>query len=114
MGVFGKKIEFSCTGCGACCRRVGKILPELKDKGIPFPYEAKEDGSCEMLGEDNKCKVYDNRPDICIVEKQYKKVWKPKGVSRKEAFLQEAKICNIFVEEDGLDDKYKVDENLYQ
>jgi len=56
------EIKFNCTGCGCCCSRVGKAMDNMKRLG--FPYNAKEDGSCEMLDENKQCKVYENRPDV--------------------------------------------------
>jgi len=102
---------FDCTGCGSCCRRVGKFIGKLKELG--FPYEVKEDGSCEMLGADNKCKVYDSRPDVCSVEKMYETVHSKTGATKKEIFKKEAEICNSFIKEEKLDDKFLIDINQY-
>lgn len=108
MGV----LKFQCSGCGSCCRRVGSAIENMKDLG--FPYEAKEDGSCEMLDENNQCKVYENRPDVCSVEKMYKILHEPLGKKREEIFRMESEICHKFIEEDGLDEKYKIDLTHYQ
>jgi Fe-S-cluster containining protein len=65
--------EFKCTSCGLCCKKIGLMLTLppamsfLARAKAEFPYQAKPDGSCEMLDEDNKCKVYDNRPLLCDV-----------------------------------------------
>ena len=103
--------KFDCTGCGACCRRVGDALEQLNE--YDFPYKTKEDGSCEMLDENNKCKVYNNRPEVCSVEAMFKKLHSDTLKTRKEIFLQEAEICNSFIEEDGLDEKYYIDLKQY-
>ena len=34
-----------------------------------FPYSLDETGKCETLDENNMCKVYDDRPDICNVKR---------------------------------------------
>ncbi len=55
-----------------------------------FPYQAKEDGSCEML-EDNRCKVYDNRPLLCDVGRIAEETKMP--VSREKWFEMNYKAC---------------------
>ncbi len=52
-------MPFKCTQCGACC----KILPRLV-----APWLVDESGVCRHL-KDNKCTIYDNRPDICNRDK---------------------------------------------
>ena len=99
------KVRFQCSGCGECCKRVGNLSEDDK-KRLDFPYNAKEDGSCEKLGEDNKCMVYDNRPSICSVEKTYEKYHKPKGRKRIDVFIEENKICNQMIKQAKLDEKY--------
>ena len=55
---------WKCKECGACCYFIDKA----KKMGYEFPYKAKKDGSCEKLI-DNRCSIYEDRPDICNVEK---------------------------------------------
>ena len=97
---------FGCTMCGACCRRVGLIIEQLKEK-YKFPYDAKENGECEKLN-DNKCSVYENRPDICRIDKQQT------TMSKKEYYLHTAKKCNDFIKEDRMGEKFLIDEKQYQ
>ena len=55
---------FVCTRCMECCRRV-HLLPETAamDRG---------DGVCRHLDEVNTgCRIYDQRPDICRVDRQF-------------------------------------------
>lgn len=115
-------MNFACSGCGLCCRNVGEVIEIAKsyegdDPSIneikKFPYEAKEDGSCEMLGEDGKCKVYETRPDICSVETMYSK-HHAKETSKKRYFLKNAEICNSMIKENGLDSKYLIDTKQYK
>ena len=80
--------EFSCTGCGECCRWPGSVL--LTERDIQVMADALEltehdfidqytalapnraqltltgrpDGSCIFLDE-NRCSVYEARPDQC-------------------------------------------------
>jgi Fe-S-cluster containining protein len=65
--------KFPCSSCGACCRRIKFAVEHFKAKNekdpLYFPYKWDEKGVCENLTEDNQCKVYENRPLICNVEK---------------------------------------------
>ena len=55
---------FPCTQCGRCCKQVFRSeLTAYLDKG---------DGSCKYLSSDNTCSIYEDRPDICRVDLQYK------------------------------------------
>lgn len=92
--------EFPCTQCGCCCKRAKQVL----DQGsILFPYGYKEDGSCEMLI-DNKCSVYENRPDICNISVMAKRSGLPL-TDHKEANI---KACNDMMDEDNINIKYRI------
>ena len=86
---------------------------ELVRAYLDFPYRANKDGSCEKLGEDGKCTVYENRPLVCNISGMFKKFWSI-GLTRKEHYLVEAKSCNSLIRENGLPDKFLVDESQYQ
>lgn len=60
-----QKRQFKCNKCGACCKVVG-LVEEAKflDRG---------DGVCKYLDKNNLCTIYDFRPEICRVDKMYKK-----------------------------------------
>jgi Fe-S-cluster containining protein len=94
---------FPCTECGACCRRAGMtgLMP------------SKEDGSCIYLNKDNRCDIYHQRPAICNISKMYKQHklqgTLPQDTSKKDYYKLNANVCNQFIEEDNLDDKYKID-----
>lgn len=107
-----EKIKFACSGCGSCCSRVGEALSHLRPLG--FPYNANEDGSCEMLTEDKKCSVYENRPLVCRIDRMYNKYHKKTGKSRKEMYREEAIICNKFQEKDGIDKSFRIDLKQYE
>lgn len=55
---------FPCNQCGACCRHVDRADETLfLDRG---------DGICRHYGmESRRCNIYDARPAICQVEKQF-------------------------------------------
>ena len=50
-------LEFKCIKCGACCKRVDIMAPEL-DRG---------DRICKHLKEDNTCWIYHKRPKVCRI-----------------------------------------------
>ena len=99
--------DFPCTQCGLCCKQLGSImdnkstLPQLQQFLVSkFPYKVLEYGSCEMLTSDNKCSVYDDRPLVCNIKLMNKIHHIPYEVT--------AKICNYLIEENGLDESFKV------
>lgn len=55
-------LKFSCDQCGLCCQLISEI-PQLAafDRG---------DGVCIHL-RGTLCEIYEQRPDICNVEKMY-------------------------------------------
>lgn len=107
-----EEIKFQCSSCGLCCKSVGKLTKAQK-MNLDFPYDSKEDGSCEKLDENGQCSIYETRPDICSVERTYEKFHKSKGRTKKDVFLSENKICNTLIEKAGLDKKYLIDLTLY-
>ena len=97
-------MEFKCSGCGACCKIVG-LVPNLKNI---LPH--KKDGSCIHLV-DNKCSIYDSRPDICRVDKM---MYNDKGLSRKEYYIESTKACHQIIDLMGMDKSYKIDIDEYE
>lgn len=56
--------SFPCNQCGACCRHVHRA-EETR-------YLDRGDGACRHYDDTrHQCKVYDQRPLICQVEKQF-------------------------------------------
>lgn len=102
-------MDFGCTGCGACCKRIGTVIKEAQAVG--FPYGVNEKGWCEKLGENGLCTVYENRPDMCKIEKAFEQQI---GKTKKEVYLENAKACNTYIREDKLDEKFLVNEKQYQ
>lgn len=43
--------KFNCEGCGACCKVI----------------------KCNLLSSNDRCMIYETRPDVCNVEKCYHK-----------------------------------------
>ena len=58
------KEKFKCIQCGLCCKNIDYIK-ELKEFDLG-------NGTCKYLDlRTNKCKIYNQRPDICNIEKSY-------------------------------------------
>ena len=79
-------MKFNCTVCGLCCMQVGWVLqvafsekadklPQyVRDAIDDFPYRPDLKGVCIMLDKVTyKCKVFDNRPDLCNMDKLYER-----------------------------------------
>jgi len=116
-------VEFQCSGCGLCCKRVGKavkgarqwMLQNKKTKASPmtkaiasFPFKFNEKGHCEKLGEDGKCSDYANRPDVCNVEKSFQLFGGDR--TREGFFADNARLCNEWIRGAKLDEKFLVTE----
>lgn len=89
---------FPCTSCGACCRSINGI-EELK--------EFNNNGVCIHLSEDNTCKIYENRPLVCRVDKMYKKYFF-KQMTKEDFYKENIKICNLLQEKFDIDTKYRI------
>ena len=76
---------FDCTKCGECCRHIANI-PQLSkfDRG---------DGVCKYL-RGHECDIYDNRPEICNVEKMYEKYFSHL-YSRDEFYKLNEEACEM-------------------
>ena len=99
-------MEFICTQCGACCRRTDIL------KKLGFPIQ--KDGSCGHL-KNNLCSIYENRPDICNIDKLrglYNKEYNV-DITKKDWYISNSKCCNSMIEEDKLDKKYLIDITKY-
>jgi len=103
-----KKSSFPCTMCGACCRRIDKVVLRLDDNSpdneLHFPYKWDETGRCEKLTKNNKCSVYKNRPLICNIDKLMLKYWMPK----EQFYFLNIVACNTMMDEDNLPAKYRI------
>ena len=92
-------MNFLCSSCGACCRAAGKM--DGAKHGLPI----KKDGSCGNLI-DNICSIYNDRPDICRVDKLHNKsIFQTK----KQYFKKVTEICHELIDNEGLDESYKID-----
>ncbi|PAA02519.1 YkgJ family cysteine cluster protein [Pseudomonas fragi] len=56
---------FPCTQCGLCCRNV-HLAEQTR-------YLDRGDGACRHYSDaDKHCLIYETRPDICRVDRQYR------------------------------------------
>ena len=103
-------MDYPCTSCGECCRRLQTILerdyehPIVREIVERFPYKTKEDGSCEMFTEDGLCSVYEHRPLLCNVKLGGIAL----GLDLKEWYRINADGCNHMIREAGLGEEYLV------
>ena len=101
-------MKFPCSGCGCCCKRIKSVveLLNLKDKSTPlfFPYNWDSNGVCENLLPDNKCRVYENRPLICNIEK----VTEYFGYEKSSFYSQNVLACNKMMEEDNVPLRFRI------
>ncbi len=91
---------FECQRCGSCCKLAGLLVPHLAPiyRAIFLPGA---DGSCRHLlkdGEKYKCKIYDQRPTLCRVDKMAKIREEDMGISEEESFALAKKACRVLRE----------------
>lgn len=102
--------NYPCTGCGACCHRIGNIVESwgLKDLSeddeMHFPHSYNDTGKCEMLDRDNKCLVYEDRPTICNVEKMFALM----DIPRDTFYKLNINACNNMMDEDNIHLDYRI------
>jgi len=72
------------------------------------------DGACIYLGQDNLCTIYETRPMLCNVEEMFnvRKEQEP-SLTLKEHYIRNNMVCNQWIEEDGMDESYKIDLKIY-
>lgn len=102
---------FPCTGCGGCCRLVGRILSSSSEHLNPvfkfaietFPYTVDEYGACEKLV-NNQCSVYAERPLMCNVSLMGEML----GEDTSAWYSKNIKYCNLIIDILGIDPLYKI------
>ena len=99
-------MKFLCSKCGACCRNIGLM------GGAKYGLPVKKDGSCGNLI-NNECSIYEDRPDVCRVDKMTFKDNYHKNITKKEYFIETTKICHQLIDKEGLDSSYKINIKEY-
>lgn len=76
--------KFPCRQCGICCMHIDRIdILSRLDRG---------DGQCIYL-KNRKCSIYEERPDICNVDKMYDMFFRDK-MSKTEYYQRNLQGCN--------------------
>ena len=99
---------FPCTSCGCCCKRISKVVEGLNitDKNNPlyFPYKWDNNGVCEHLDNNNKCKIYYKRPLICNIDRFSKYL----NLNTKEFYDLNISACNKMMDEDNIPLQFRI------
>jgi Fe-S-cluster containining protein len=91
---------FPCTKCGLCCQNITNVK-ELKDFDIG-------NGICKYYNiANNECAIYDDRPDICRIEKMFK-IKYYEYFTKKNYYEANAKICNLLQVTHNLNSDFRV------
>ena len=83
-------MPFPCIKCGECCRHINEV-PQLAEFDT-------ENGVCVHL-KDNKCDIYDHRPEICNVDLMYEKYFSER-FSREEFYKMNEDVCRVLTSKD--------------
>lgn len=91
---------FPCTSCGLCCRNIQSIV-ELKEYDLG-------NGTCKYFDIDNNsCTIYDDRPDICRVDKMFD-IHFNQYFTREEFYMKNAEVCNAMQLAYKMDKSFRV------
>ena len=91
---------FPCTACGLCCQHIGQI-EELKEFDLG-------NGICKYFDiSTNGCKIYNDRPEICQVEKMFELKYN-KYFTKEEFYMLNAKACNDLQNSYGIDKSFRI------
>ena len=91
-----KYYPYNCAQCGNCCRHVDLIEEMCQfDRG---------DGVCKYLLSNNKCAIYENRPNLCNGEYVYYRYYKNISVDEYHEIIKS--YCNA-IRGGGLEGLYK-------
>lgn len=93
---------FPCTACGACCSNID---------GLEFLEEFNCNGVCSKLI-DSKCSIYNERPQLCRIDETYDSMFST-IMSRKEFYLENAKVCNALQEKNCIPEEYRIPLDLF-
>ena len=88
--------DFPCTSCGACCMRIGSFK-DGEDFALPS-------GRCKHLTNDNKCGIYDTRPEMCRIKNRAEK----SAVSVNNYYRYFASVCNHLQKQQDMPVKFRV------
>ncbi len=91
---------FPCSSCGICCQNISTIK-ELKEYDLG-------NGICKYFDRiNNKCIIYENRPQVCRIDEMFEEEYNS-FFSKKEFYIENAKVCNILQEQYKIDKNYRI------
>ncbi len=91
---------FPCSGCGLCCQNISNIQ-ELKHYDLG-------NGMCKYFDmSSNECMIYNNRPEICQIDKMYEIKYRT-SYKKQEFYALNAQVCNTLQEKCNKDKKYRI------
>lgn len=83
---------FPCNQCGLCCRNLQGI-EALQEYDLG-------NGTCKYLI-DNKCSIYEDRPEICQVDTMFEKYFY-KHMNWDQYVLENIKVCQQLQKDNGV------------
>lgn len=107
------KNGYPCSSCGCCCNKIDVAVSNIESfalqynipfEELKFPYNWDESGKCEMLDDDNRCKVYHNRPNICNIEWITNRI----DINKEKFYNLNIETCNRLMDEDGIDKSFRI------
>ena len=78
----------------------------MRDMFAEEGIEINDDGSCEHLTSDNRCRIYESRPSFCRVGNA-----KPSDMPIEEYWIATARICNVWMDQDRVPVELRIDES---
>lgn len=102
-----------CTACGQCCKRMDEAIKELKQlfkendvstRLVKFPYKWDETGKCEKLGEDGRCTIYNERPNVCNISWIQSKL----KIGKNKFYDSVVRGCNQLMDEKNVPLEYRI------
>lgn len=94
--------NFPCSECGACCRRAGRV------PGFPEPVDS--NGHCVHLTDDNRCGIYEDRPDICRIDVMAEQ----SDMSMDQYYRATKEACNRMQVQDRQDRSFRITDSDLQ
>lgn len=73
----------------------------------------REDGACIHLTQDNKCSIYETRPEICRVDKMYERYKDTLKIDKKSYFKFANECCNAMMKGAGISEEYYINISSY-
>lgn len=92
-------MQFPCTRCGLCCQHIESITALVA-------YNL-GNGCCQHYSHSNGCQIYEDRPDVCRIDKGYSLFFSD-ILSREEYYQCNATVCNQLQTQYAVNEKFRV------